>query len=326
MTQAAGRGSGSRRPGSPSARSRQEASEDVPKGRVIAQDPDAAEHARPPGGAVDLDRLDRQARRRGALRDRGGQGHRARRSSPTRACKVKLVRGSSDEDQGHGDRHGPATPADSVSTGSLVTVFYSAGPQEGAAAWSGSRGARPAARLRRPASTSDTVHDSTTTVARRAPCSSRARTAFTDPAAGHTVVDHRVDLRSRRPRPSPTGTPSEPRSPASRRAAAPRRSRHRRPAAGRGSARGCPVPAAPGRAGWAYSQVGRAVVARASCSRPGRPRRPSRGPWRTSCQVERDVGARGRPRRASRRSARSRRSGTAASRARRAAPRCCRRT
>jgi eukaryotic-like serine/threonine-protein kinase len=104
-----------------------EASEDVPKGRVITQDPDPLSML-PPGSQVDVtvstgkpDVIVPYVI--------GQDKDSARQEILDRGLRVKLVKQQSDEDQGIVTDTDPHA-AESVSKGSLVKVFWSAGPRE----------------------------------------------------------------------------------------------------------------------------------------------------------------------------------------------------
>jgi eukaryotic-like serine/threonine-protein kinase len=104
-----------------------EASEDVPKGRIITQDPDPLSML-PPGGPVDV--TVSTGKPDVIVPYVVGQDKdTARQELVDRGLRVKLVKQQSDEDRGLVTGTDP-NPAQSVSKGSLVTVFWSAGPRQ----------------------------------------------------------------------------------------------------------------------------------------------------------------------------------------------------
>ena len=149
----------------------QEASEDVPKGRVIAQDPDALSTL-PPGSNVDLT-VSTGKPDVVVPYVIGKDKDTARQELTDAGLRVKLVRKKSDAvaDTVIGTDPNPAV---SVSTGSLVTVSYSAGPKEVPSVVGLQEGAARS-KLEAAGFTVDVVSDSPRNP-RRAPCSGRART------------------------------------------------------------------------------------------------------------------------------------------------------
>ena len=183
-----------------------EASEDVPKGRVIAQDPDPLS-ALPPGDPVDLSVSTGQP-------DVvvpyiiGDDRDTARQKLTDAGLRAKLVEKRSDEEQGTVIDSDPR-PATSVSKGSLVTVFYSAGPREVPSVVGLNEGAARA-KLEKAGFEVDTVTDSSTesqkgTVLKQSPA------PFTSAPQGTTVVItvSAYEPPSETPTPTPTPTPSE---------------------------------------------------------------------------------------------------------------------
>ena len=178
----------------------EEASEDVPKGRVIAQDPDALSTLTV-GGTVDL--TVSTGRPDVVVPYVIGEDRDTARQELTGAgLKVKLVRRDSDEEENTVIRTDP-NAADTVSRGSLVTVFYSAGPKE-VPSVVGLQEGEARSRLRSAGYKVDAVLDSQTeaekgTVLRQSPG------AFTPQPQGTTVV---ITVSSYE-EPTPTATPSE---------------------------------------------------------------------------------------------------------------------
>jgi eukaryotic-like serine/threonine-protein kinase len=104
-----------------------EASEDVPKGRIITQDPDPLSML-PPGGPVDV--TVSTGKPDVIVPYVVGQDKdTARQELVDRGLRVKLVKQQSDEDRGLVTGTDP-NPAQSVSKGTVVTVFWSAGPRQ----------------------------------------------------------------------------------------------------------------------------------------------------------------------------------------------------
>jgi eukaryotic-like serine/threonine-protein kinase len=189
-----------------------EASEDVPKGRVIAQDPDPLSTL-PPGDPVDLSVSTGQPDV--VVPDIIGDDRDTARQKLTDAgLRVNLVEEQSDEEQGIVIDSKPR-PATSVSKGSLVKVYYSAGPREVPSVVGLKEGAARA-KLERAGFKVDTVTDSSTesqkgTVLKQSPA------PFTSAPQGTTVVItvSAYEPPSETPTPTPTPTPSEtPSSPA----------------------------------------------------------------------------------------------------------------
>ena len=178
-------------------------------------------HAVDPGAKVDLDRLDRQARRGGARRGRQEQGHRPPTSSQTPGCGSSSPAQKSDEPEGRGDREQPPAGTQ-VSDGQQGHAVLVRRAQAGARASSGKteaagqqadRGGRVQGRAGSPTPPPRP---------RRAPCSSRARRPVRPSRRARTVTIV-VSTYSRRPDPDrpPSTPPSPPTRPVARR---PRRS------------------------------------------------------------------------------------------------------
>jgi eukaryotic-like serine/threonine-protein kinase len=158
-------------------------SDDVPKGSVIAQDPDPLSTLTV-GGSVDLTV---STGRPDVVVPYviGDDKETARQKLIDIGLRVKLVKQTSDQDQGTVVRTTP-NPADSVSTGSLVTVYYSTGPtQVPNVVGLDERSAR--ARLRDAGFRVDAVTD-TTTVAQKGTVIRQSPSASTAQPQGTTVV------------------------------------------------------------------------------------------------------------------------------------------
>ncbi len=181
----------------------QEASEDVPKGRVIAQDPDPLTTL-PPGSGVDLTVSTGQPDV--VVPDILGDDKDSARQKLTDAgLRVKMVEKESDENKDTVIDSDPR-PATSVSKGSLVTVFYSAGPKE-VPSVVGMKEGKARSTLEAAGFKVDTVSDSQTesekgTVLKQSP------SAFTTQPQGTTVV---ITVSTyEKPTPTPTPTPETP--------------------------------------------------------------------------------------------------------------------
>ena len=190
----------------------QEASEDVPKGRVIAQDPDAMSTL-PPGSNVDLT-VSTGKPDVVVPYVIGKDKDTARQELTDAGLRVKLVRKKSDAAAGTVIGTNP-NPAVSVSTGSLVTVSYSAGPKEVPSVVGLKEGAARS-KLEAAGFNVDVVSDSSTksqkgTVLRQSP------TAFTTQPQGTTVVitvsTYEPPPPTPTPSPTPTPTPTPSKSP-----------------------------------------------------------------------------------------------------------------
>jgi serine/threonine protein kinase len=179
-----------------------EASEDVPKGRVIAQDPDAMSLLAP-GGEVDLT-VSTGKPDVVVPYVIGEDKDTARQKITDAGLKVTLVKKSSDDDQDTVISTDP-NPATSVSKGSLVTIFYSAGPRQ-VPSVVGLQENEARDKLEAAGFNVDTVLDSHTeankgTVLKQSPA------AYTNQPQNTTVVITVSDFST--PTPTPTETPSE---------------------------------------------------------------------------------------------------------------------
>ena len=180
----------------------EEASEDVPRGSVIAQDPEPMSTL-PPGDPIDLtvstgppdvvvpDII-------------GDDRDTARQKLSDAGLKAKLVKVKSDEEKDVVIDSDPR-PATSVSKGTVVTVRYSAGPKE-VPSVVGLKQRAARSTLEAAGFKVDVVNDSTTeaekgTVLRQSP------EAFTTQPQGTTVVITVSTFEE--PSPTPTPTPSE---------------------------------------------------------------------------------------------------------------------
>ena len=181
----------------------QEASEDVPKGRVIAQDPDPLTTLAP-GSGVDLTVSTGQPDV--VVPDILGDDKDSARQKLTDAgLRVKLVEKESDVPKGIVIDSDPR-PATSVSKGKLVTVYYSAGPRE-VPSVVGMKEGRARSKLEAAGFKVDTASDSQTpaekgTVLKQSPA------AFTTQPQGTTVVITVSTYEKPTPTQSPTESPS----------------------------------------------------------------------------------------------------------------------
>jgi serine/threonine-protein kinase len=183
----------------------QAASDDVPKGRVIAQDPDALSSLTV-GGGVDLT----VSTGRPAVVVPyviGDDKEEARQTLLAAGLKVKTVKEKSDATRDTVIRTTP-NAADSVSTGSLVTVYYSAGPVEVPSVVGLAEGdARK--RLQDAGFKAEPVID-TTTVAQKGTVLKQSPEAFTSQPQGTTVVITVSGYVEPTPTPTPTPVPPTP--------------------------------------------------------------------------------------------------------------------
>jgi len=183
-----------------------EASEDVPKGRVIAQSPDPMKTL-PPGDGVDLTVSTGQPDV--VVPDiLGDDKDTARQKLTDAGLRVKLVKRQSDENPDTVIDSNPR-PATSVSKGSLVTVYYSAGPKQVPSVVGLKEGAARA-KLQKAGFKVETVTDSQTqsqkgTVLKQSP------PAFTTAPQGTTVfiTVSAYEPPSETPTPTPSPTPTE---------------------------------------------------------------------------------------------------------------------
>jgi len=181
----------------------QAASDDVPKGRVIAQDPDALSTLTV-GGGVDL--TVSTGRPTVVVPYVIGEDKEAARQTLLDAgLKVKLVKEKSDATQDTVIRTTP-NAADSVSTGSLVTVFFSAGPTE-VPSVVGLAEDEARKRLEDAGFRVETVVD-TTTVAEQGTVLKQSPEAFTPQPQDTTVVVTVSGYVEPTPTPTPTPLPT----------------------------------------------------------------------------------------------------------------------
>jgi eukaryotic-like serine/threonine-protein kinase len=179
-----------------------EASEDVPKGRVIAQDPDAMSLLAP-GGEVDLT-VSTGKPDVVVPYVIGDDKDTARQKITDAGLRVTLVKKQSDEETDTVIGTDP-NPATSVSKGSMVTVFYSAGPRQ-VPSVVGLQEADARAKLEAAGFNVDRVLDSDTE-AKRGTVLKQSPAAYTNQPQRTTVVITVSDYTS--PTPTPTETPSE---------------------------------------------------------------------------------------------------------------------
>jgi eukaryotic-like serine/threonine-protein kinase len=189
-----------------------EASEDVPKGRVIAQDPDAMSLL-DPGGDVDIT-VSTGKPDVVVPYVLGEDKDTARQKMTDAGLKVTLVKKQSDEEQDTVVGTDP-NPATSVSKGSLVTIFYSAGPRE-VPSVVGLQEEAARNKLEAAGFEVDTVLDSKTD-AKRGTVLKQSPGAYTKQPQHTTVVITVSDFTSPTPTPTktPTETPSSPTTPSS---------------------------------------------------------------------------------------------------------------
>jgi serine/threonine-protein kinase len=183
-----------------------EASEDVPKGRVVAQDPDPMSTL-PPGDPVDLTVSTGQPDV--VVPDiLGDDKDTARQKLTDAGLQVKLVQRKSDETKDIVVDSNPR-PATSVSKGSLVTVYYSAGPKQVPSVVGLKEGAARA-KLEKAGFKVDTVTDSQTQ-AQKGTVLKQSPQAFTTQPQGTTVVItvSAYEPPSETPTPTPSPTPTE---------------------------------------------------------------------------------------------------------------------
>jgi eukaryotic-like serine/threonine-protein kinase len=180
----------------------QEASEDVPKGRVIAQDPDALSTL-PPGDPIDLT-VSTGKPDVVVPYVIGKDKDSARQEIVDAGLRTKLVEQESDEEADTVIGTDP-DPATSVSKGSVVTILYSAGPQE-VPSVVGLKEDRARQRLERAGFEVDVVNDSQTE-AEKGTVLKQSPDAFTTQPQGTTVV---ITVSTfEKPPETPTETPSE---------------------------------------------------------------------------------------------------------------------
>jgi len=184
---------------------REEANEDVAKGRVVSQDPRPTTSL-PPGDAVDLV-VSTGTPDVVVPYVIGEDKDTARQKITDAGLKVKLVRKESDAEKDTVISTDP-NPADTVSKGRLVTIFFSAGPQD-VPSVVGMKEAKARATLKDAGFEVDVVQDSQTkadkgTVLKQSPA------AFTTQPQGTTVVItvSTYEKPTETPTPTPSKTPS----------------------------------------------------------------------------------------------------------------------
>ncbi|HET6626246.1 MAG TPA: Stk1 family PASTA domain-containing Ser/Thr kinase [Nocardioidaceae bacterium] len=179
------------------------ASEDVPKGKVVAQDPEAGAFL-PAGDPVDI--VLSTGKPDVVVPDvLGDDKFRARNELEDLGLKVKLVEEDSDEEQNLVINSEPR-PATSVSVGSLVTLYYSDGPERVPSVL-GMTEQRATKVLRKAGFEVSVTHDSETR-AQKGTVLKQSPEAFSDQPAGTTVVIT-VSTYEEEEEPTPTETPDE---------------------------------------------------------------------------------------------------------------------
>jgi eukaryotic-like serine/threonine-protein kinase len=186
----------------------QQASQDVPKGRVIDQDPNAMATLAP-GGAIDLV-VSTGKPSVVVPYVIGNDVDTARKKITDAGLRAKLVKRQSDEKRDIVISTDP-DPATSVSSNSVVTVYYSAGPKR-VPSVVGLSESEARSRLEAAGFAVDSVQDSQTkatkgTVLKQSPA------AYTRQPQGTTVVITVSDYVKPTPTPTRTSTPSQTRSP-----------------------------------------------------------------------------------------------------------------
>jgi eukaryotic-like serine/threonine-protein kinase len=182
-----------------------EASASVPKGKVISQDPTAGDLVAPTD-SVDL--VVSTGKPNVVVPYTIGEDKEsARQDIIAKGLKVKLVKKSSDADKDTVISTDP-NPAVSVSTGSLVKVFYSAGPKK-VPSVVGMQEARATRVLGKAGFNVNVVHDSTTQ-AQKGQVLEQSPEAFTTQPQGTTVTITVSSYETPTPTVTPTLTPSSP--------------------------------------------------------------------------------------------------------------------
>jgi serine/threonine-protein kinase len=179
---------------------RREPSDNVPKGRVIAQDPDPLSLL-PPGDTVELT-VSTGSPDVVVPYVIGKDKDEARQILEDAGLDVKLVKEKSDEPRDVVVRTDPE-PAQDASKGSVVTVYYSAGPQE-VPSVVGMQQGRATQVLERAGFVVDVTYDSTT-VAEKGQVLKQSPEAYTEQPQGTRVV---ITVSSYE-EPTPSETPSE---------------------------------------------------------------------------------------------------------------------
>ncbi len=180
------------------------ASQDVPKGHVIAQDPQAMQLI-PPDRPVDLTVSTGKPDVTVPLVI-GEDKETARQDLEAVGLKVKLVKQKSDQDQGTVISTDPPA-AQSVSYGTLVTVYYSAGPRQ-VPSVVGMQQDKAIALLKKRGFNYDVVDDSQTP-AQKGQVLKQSPEAYTKQPQGTTVVITVSSYEQPSPSPTPTPTPSD---------------------------------------------------------------------------------------------------------------------
>ncbi len=179
-----------------------EASEDVPKGKVMAQDPNAGQLI-PPDQPVDITISTGKPDVTVPLVI-GDDKQTARQKLVDAGLRVKLVKQQSDQDRGTVISTDP-NAAQSVSSGSLVTVYYSAGPKK-VPSVVGMQQDKATSVLKKAGFNVDVVYDSQTQ-AEKGQVLKQSPEAYTTQPQGTTVV---ITVSSyEKPSPTPTPTPTE---------------------------------------------------------------------------------------------------------------------
>ena len=181
-----------------------EASEDVAKGRVIAQDPDPLTLL-DPGSAVDLT-VSTGSPDVVVPYVVGKNRDEARQILEDANLEVKMVKEQSDEPRDVVTRTDPE-PAENVSKGSVVTVYYSAGPKEvpSVVGMSEEKATRV---LKKAGFDVDVTYDSDT-VAEKGQVLKQSPEAYTEQPQGTRVLITVSSYEEPSPTPSETPSPSE---------------------------------------------------------------------------------------------------------------------
>jgi serine/threonine-protein kinase len=184
---------------------RREASDNVPKGRVVAQDPDPLTLL-PPGDTVEIT-VSTGSPDVVVPYVIGKNKDEARQILVDAGLKVKLVKEKSDQPRDLVVRTDPE-PAQDATKGSLVTVYYSAGPQE-VPSVVGMQQGRATQVLENAGFVVDVTYDSTT-VAKKGQVLKQSPEAYTEQPQGTRVVITVSSYEQPSPSPTPTPTPTSP--------------------------------------------------------------------------------------------------------------------
>lgn len=182
---------------------RREPSDNVPKGKVVAQDPDPLSLL-PPGDTVELT-VSTGSPDVVVPYVIGKQKDEARRILEDAGLDVKLVKEKSDEPRDVVIRTDPE-PAQDASKGSVVTVYYSAGPQE-VPSVVGMQQERATRVLERAGFVVDVTYDSAT-VSEKGQVLKQSPEAYTEQPQGTRVVITVSSYEEPSPTPTPTPTPT----------------------------------------------------------------------------------------------------------------------